>query len=243
MNEETKNDEKNLFEDFDVQEPYVIKETKVSAVDKQQRKEIGLKLAFAGIGSVLFFVLFLFFFAVNARFVFGGEPQDVMQAIEKGEFVKDEHVTVNVNAVLENYAFTRHRINGIIPIGTDQHYMIRLENNAIVSLKVKNKRIIHKLDDIQEKTWDCMNGYSKTLPAGVKIQGRISTIHPEVEGYYSTVLSFLGLSDSDIPIYYVEIDTTETKGKAIVEILLLFALSVACVFSALQLYKKMKQSK
>ena len=50
MNEETKNDEKNLFEDFDVQEPYVIKETKVSAVDKQQRKEIGLKLAFAGIG-------------------------------------------------------------------------------------------------------------------------------------------------------------------------------------------------
>ena len=45
MNEETKNDEKNLFEDFDVQEPYVIKETKVSPVDKQQRKEIGLKLA------------------------------------------------------------------------------------------------------------------------------------------------------------------------------------------------------
>ena len=58
MNEETKNDEKNLFEDFDVQEPYVIKETKVSPVDKQQRKEIGLKLAFAGIGTVLFFVLF-----------------------------------------------------------------------------------------------------------------------------------------------------------------------------------------
>lgn len=234
------NDEKDLFEQLDMQDPYVIKETKATPLGKEQRKKNTIQLVAAGIGAVFFFLLFVVFFSFNAKFVFGGEPQDIMQAIEKGEFVKGEHVTVNVNAVLENYAFTKHRINGIIPIGTDQHYIIRLENNAIISLKVKDKKIIKELESIQEETWDCINSDSADLPAGIVMQGRVSTMNYEIEGYYSTILSFMGLSDSDILIYYVEIDTTETKGLIIVELLVLFAVDVACVYSFIELMKKKK---
>lgn len=210
---------------------------------KQQLKETKKKMI-ALIAVIIVFVAFgSIYLAYKAEYIFGGEPRDIMSAMPKNGSRSTEHVTMNINAVVANYAYTKHRINGIIPFGTDQHYIIWLEDGSVVSVKVKNKKTIRKLDAMIDATWDYIQGKTTTLPEPIKVQGQLSYIEYEIQNYYKKTLNDIGFTESGLPIHYIEVDLTETKGRAIFLTAFMYVMAGLCAWSLVKTIKERKKYK
>ena len=159
---------------------------------------------------------------------------------------KGDYVTLNVNLVLGNYAETKHRINGIIPIGTDEHYAVVLfdqEGNLyVMSLTVKSSSDIDALESMVNPTWDLLNGISEKWPTGISLTGRISTMDSEIRGYYKQQLSSANITTSDFKeIYELTLDATETRFRKFLYTGLLLLIGAGCIIGALSAKKKMKE--
>lgn len=205
-----------------------------------------------GIGSIILLavlaVFFLFFafvmFVADYEYLLGAEARDVMDYADDGVTPpKDIHVKVKVDACLGNYAETQHKINYIIPAGTEEHYIVWLDNNAAISVTVKNKKTIKLLNGIIDDTWDYLYGSSDLLPEGIVIEGKVSTMDSEISGYYDDYLEEMGFDSSGFPIYNVTIDTTETRLKGWSYVIFLLASSVGCVIGMIASIKARKKEK
>lgn len=196
-------------------------------------------------GFLLFTVLLIFLLAENGSYLFGAEPEDFYDMVEDGDEPEEgEFVRIDVDAVVDWYAETEYRINGIIPAGKEQHCFLWLDNDAFVSMTVKGKENIEKVDKLIEETQAVLNYESEQLPAKVTFVGRITSIDSEVSKYYSDAMDAWGIYESDgLTIYDVTIDTTDTKLSIWIFIGIAFVLDLVMVFTIISCIKKMKQAK
>lgn len=172
------------------------------------------------------------------------EPKDLMELIEdEGAPAKDEYVSVGVDAVVDCYAETKHRINGIIPIGTDTHYVLWLDDGSFISLQAKGKKDIEKLNKIMDETQRYINGNTDTLPAKYEITGVISTMDSEIEGYYRQDLSYWGIDSTVGTIYYVQIDETQSKLGSWLMMGFFVVIEIICVIALIKTIQEKKQEK
>lgn len=172
------------------------------------------------------------------------EPKDIMEHIaEEGSPKKGEYVSVGIDAAVDCYAETKHKINGIIPAGTDMHYVLWLDDGSFISIKVKGKKDIEKLNKIVNETQKYVNGNADTLPAKYELSGVISTMDPKIEDYYDQDIQYWGIDESGYPIYYVEIDETNTKLGAWLMMGFFAVIEVICVISLIDAIKEKKQEK
>ena len=172
------------------------------------------------------------------------EPKDLMELIEEeGSPKKGEYVSVGIDAVVDCYAETKHRINGIIPAGTDMHYVLWLDDGSFISLMVNGKKNIEKLDKIMSETQRYVNGNTDTLPAKYQLSGVISTMDSEIEGYYRQDIQYWGINESGYPIYYVQIDETQSKLSAWLMMGFFALIEVICVIALINAIKEKKQEK
>lgn len=180
------------------------------AKQKKQKNNKG-SIGASIFGMVLFLLLGVLLFITDAEYLFS-EPRDLNEMLAAGETPeKGEYVTVGVDAVVDWYAETEHKINGIIPIGKEQHCLVWLDDESFISMTVKGKNI-DKVNKIVLETSYFLNGVSDALPTKVVFSGKISTIGSEVSEYYDEVLDAYGIYASDgLVIRYVTIDTTSTK--------------------------------
>lgn len=165
------------------------------------------------IGVVIITAILALFLGTQASYLFDSTPTDIVDHIsEKGAPVKGEYVSVEVDAVVEHFAETDHRINGIIPMGTDNHYLLWLTDDSFIALTANGKDLCNQLSDIKNQTQLYIMGNSDYLSDPVKIEGRIATMDAEIEGYYRDALDYWGIYSSDgLQIYYVAIDETDSK--------------------------------
>lgn len=190
--------------------------------------------------TVLFSLLLVLVLLVNMNILLGNSVDFYEQ--EAGEGIKkDKYVSLKVDGVLMNYAETKHTVN-FIPVGKDQHYILWLDNDIVISLTVKNKKLCKQLNKIYDETWDYIDGKRDTLPTGITVKGTIHTMDPEVESYYKQGLSMMGISSANMSnIYYVTIDCTDTFMSAvgyIVFMLVMIAIGIGMIVDA---KKKRKQ--
>ncbi|MBE5953175.1 MAG: hypothetical protein E7257_03325 [Lachnospiraceae bacterium] len=172
------------------------------------------------------------------------EPKDLMELIEEeGSPKKGEYVSVGIDAAVDCYAETKHRINGIIPAGTDMHYVLWLDDGSFISIKVNGKKNIEKLDKIVNETQRYVNGNSDTLPAKYELSGVISTMDSEIEDYYRQDIRYWGIDESGYPIYYVEIDETQSKLSAWLMMGFFALIEVICVIALIKAIQEKKQEK
>ncbi len=198
---------------------------------------------------VMYIIFFIVFAAVaviygisEGSFIFGGKPQNINEMIEEhGEPQKGEYVTIGVDAVVGWYAETKYKINGFIPAGSKQHALVWLDNGAFMSMSFKGKKNIEIVDDIIDDTYSYLMYASDTLPQPVEFVGKITTIDSKVSQYYDEILDYWEISPVDgLEVYYLDIDTTNTKGFAI--FMLVFFVFLAVVFLALAI-KGIKDNK
>ncbi|MBQ8412427.1 MAG: hypothetical protein IJX12_02330, partial [Lachnospiraceae bacterium] len=136
------------------------------------------------IGIIIITIIAGLYAFVQRGYLFDSSPQDLYDMLaEEGEPVKGEYVTVQVDASLGCYAETEHKINGIIPMGTDGHYLVWLNNDGIISLTVKGKDNLKILDDITNDTYNAVMSGSYIFPEPVEFTGKIETMNSELNGF------------------------------------------------------------
>ncbi len=164
---------------------------------------------------IIIAVVMVILFVAEKDFLFTKEPQDIFQLIEEeGEPTKGAYVSVDVDAVIDWYAETKHTINGIIPIGKERHYLIWLDDTSFISVTVKGDKTYDKMDAIMEETYAYLYGSSYYLSEPLELTGRVSTMDSEIRSYYQEALDSWEISPADgLTVYYMTVDTTQTPLK------------------------------
>lgn len=210
-----------------------------------KRKKSGSSLL-TFICTVLLFGFLTVFMVIDSMPMFLNQYEDFYELEKTSGVNKDDYVSLYVNGVIGNYAETKHYTN-FIPTGKDEHYMIWLDNDEIISLAVKKKSIIEQMDKLTDATWawlDAQNSgdTSATLPQGIILKGRIRTMDPEIEGYYQQCLDELGISSENMKIYYVNLDTTSTVTGNLMLIIFGLLMTGIGVFCTVNELKKRKHN-
>ena len=190
--------------------------------------------------SVLGIILSLFFmgYAIynlihDSAFFFKGETVDMNKSIIAGEeLTTDTYMTLTTNSVLGNYAETKH-MYGFIPLGKDEHYIILLDDNTFISVTVKGKKTIDRLEKIADETWASEDYYADT---SLTLVGRTHNFSGgEIFGYYRDAFTELGIdmNASDSPVRYISLDATENRGAQWRFVILSFVMGGFIIFASL----------
>lgn len=208
----------------------------------KQKKKMG-QTAGGVICLILFTLMAAFLIFVEGDVLFG-KSENFYDLEAKEGIQKDQYVSIPVDAVLANYAETKHTVN-FIPVGKDQHFIIWLNGDSMISLTIKNKKTVKELNKICDQTWDYLDGVTDSLPDTITLRGVIHTMDSEIEGYYDDALDMIGVSDTDMNVYYVTIDCTETQFKTVCYLLfciLMIAISIWMIVSDRKHKKKLAQA-
>lgn len=211
----------------------------------KNKKQNGSKKSVVGcvIGMIISFLLGAVLLIGESDYLFS-EPQDLNEMVMAGDTPqKGEYVTVGVDAVVDWYAETEHRINGIIPIGKEQHCLVWLDDESFISMTVKGKNI-DKVDELIDETADYLNGVSNVLPTKVVFSGKVSSIDSDVSKYYDDVLDYYGIYESDgLVVHYITIDTTDTKLQTWLMFGFFILLGIFCLIALVLTVKHRKKEK
>jgi hypothetical protein len=201
---------------------------------------IGGGVAFIIVGVLLLFIAVCIFIG-DSDFIFNG-ADDINTMIEELRLNPGEYTSVRIDADFGAYAETQHTINGFIPAGKEQHYMVWLDDGSLISVTVKGKNEYDKMDAIEEQTYDYIdNGGS--LGKSVTYVGKISAVSGDLKTYYQEALDYIGASDSDVNIYYLDIDTTQTKGSIIRTVVLFLAIGILLIVLGIVTIRNAKKQK
>ena len=208
---------------------------------KNQNKKGGAVLSLV-IGII--FVLFAgILFIGDMDYLLGGKAKDLNEIAANVCPQKDDHVRTDSYLVLGNFAETQHKINGIIPVGKEQHYAIVLGDDnmtdiadaKVIVLTVKNKKTIKKLDELA-------NNDSANFSDAFAIEGQIRTLDPEIAGYYRDALSDSGITDY-CDYYTVALDATQTRLFGWLLVIGVLAVGVLCIVAFAKINKQIKNEK
>ncbi len=181
---------------------------------------------------------------LEGSYMFLGKTKNMNEILADGApLEKGDYVTLDVRFVLGNFAETKHKINGFIPIGTDQHYLIILDNGSAMPLMIKSKSDIEKLDALINPTWSFLSGETTTPPTEtLRLSGCISSMNHEIEDYYKQALSTAGLDSTNTTnIYYLTFDATQTRFSKILILLMIVGLFILLIIGAIFSRKRLKQ--
>jgi uncharacterized membrane protein len=172
------------------------------------------------VGGVLFIIIgiVLMFLGVctfigDSDFIFNG-ADDIYTMIDEQRLNSGEFTSVRIDANFGAYAETRDMINGVIPVGKEQHYVVWLDDGSLISVTVKGSSKYDRMDVIEEQTYDYINN-GGNLGKSVTYVGKISTVGGDLKKYYQEALDYLGVDETSVNVYYLDIDTTETKESII----------------------------
>lgn len=192
--------------------------------------------------AILFTIVGVFLF-VSERDVLFDNPVEFYELAEKGGIEKDVYVELYVDGVIGNYAETKHYTN-FIPTGTDQHYMLWLQNEEIISLTLTDKKVMEKLDRICDDTWEYIESDAEYYNVqGTTIKGKIYSIDPEIKGYYKQWLDETGITDAGLVVNYFTIDASVTPLKQWLYLLFCLAMVVGSIVWIVIALKKKKDAK
>jgi len=163
---------------------------------------------FLPIVCMLLFGFMTAFLITTKSDVLFDNPKDFYELLEEGNLENDTYVSIKIDAVFGNYAEMQHTWN-FIPVGTDQYYMIWLDDDTTISISTKNKKVIEKLDEMTDATWDYADGTTDELPEAIVLKGVISTLDSEIAGYYKEAGDTSNISDY-LTMRKTNIDCTET---------------------------------
>ena len=176
-----------------------------------------------GIICAVFFIFLAVMLCIIDKDVLADNATDLYDLIDDNAELKDQYVELYVDGVIGNYAETEHKINGIIPSGTDQHYLLWLDDGTFISLTTRNKDLMSKLDAICDNTWDYIDYKTDVLDKSITIKGKIGSMDTEIKGFCNEWLDQLEVSHSDMRYVSINADTSRGSVLGYVGICLLIA--------------------
>lgn len=192
-----------------------------------------MKITGSKIKSVLimiaFWGFFIFLLTQDAGYLFGN-AKIFNEALSNGTLQKNDFVEVNIKEVYGSYSYTDHMLGGIIPMGKDNHYIVKLEDDSIISLTVKDNNDIEKLDNSMEG--EC----------NLQFVGRLETPSAKIRQYYLECIAEVGEEQLEASAIYSDISIDATENKFTVSILIIGCLLLALISTAGFVFGLMKKS-
>lgn len=192
--------------------------------------------------GVILMALSVILFIGDSDYIFNG-ARSLDDMLEDGSLRSGEYAEVKVDATFGAYAETKHTINGIIPAGKEQHYMLWVGDNALISLTIKNKKSIDKLEEIVDQTEAYVMGTSTSLSKSITLSGRVKEMSSELSKLYKDGLRYLGADSSNADIYYLDIDATESQSALVMRYIMILAFGIFCIVGAVLCFKSAKKQK
>ena len=174
-------------------------------------KELIKTFVFALLG-IMMFVYGLYSLITSSSYIFLAKTSDLNQIVINDDIdrYENKYVSLDVDAIIDVFGQTKHTINGIIPTGTDTHYIVWLMDESFIGLST-NKNI-DALDKVLQDTYNYLDYKSEYLTAEpVHVEGKLERLTGELSGYYRDVLRQWNIDSSDYPIHYNTINATESR--------------------------------
>ena len=203
-------------------------------MNRQQRPGftilIGVVLLLAGIALTVH----------DREFLLTGNTVDLNEILQSGgEAPRDKYVTYAMTTPLGNYAESKTTYAFIpMPFLTAQLYGFIGEDGNLMSIKVRDKKLIQELDAQLDAFYS--DEEAQSAPA-VTVTGCVNTIKPELRGYYEDYMWSMGMKEEDIqnhPISYICIDTTKTRAGQAIFYTLAIVLGIFMIVSGIKGLKK-----
>ena len=177
---------------------------------------------------ILFLVLGIISLILYSDLIFGIEVSNINKLLQQGTVGANEgsFVEMDIDAVLENFAETSHKRNGIT-IGKDQHYIVWLDDDSMIAVSVKSKKDVAAMDEILEKTWDYIEGKTdKLTDTPLHLKGLLQNMGTDMKSFYNETLNEIGVSSADRDIHYYVVDCTESRLLAIIVTAFFFVVAI-----------------
>lgn len=136
-------------------------------------------------------------------FVFGdvllNNYQDFYSGYRANTLQNGDYVNLNVDNVVAHYAKTDHVLAGFVPVGIDDHYIVKLNDGAYISVAVNSLDVVDAINNHQPLT----------------VKGKLGSV---VSTYDSYVEAINELRDADSNqtqrrVYNLSIDCTSSNMK------------------------------
>lgn len=168
------------------------------------------------IAAILIALLLFAAFSDDIKYLFG-KAESMNDVLANGGPEKGQYVSVGVDAVFGCYGETTYKINGVIPAGSKQHYVIWLYDNSVISLTAKGKKNTDIINGVISDTEKYLYGETEYLASPVIFEGKITSIEPDGDKYYSSAVSDIRqLGIPDLEVRHLTIDTTYTKTSIVI---------------------------
>ena len=184
------------------------------------------------IATLIVPVMFLAFGIISlilySDLIFGIKVSNINKFLQQGTVEANEgsFVEMDIDAVLDNFAETSHKRNGIT-IGKDQHYLVWLDDDSMIAVSVKSKKDVNAMNDIMDVTWDYVDGKRETLAdEPLHLKGKLQKMSSEMKNYYQKSLDYFGITSADRDIHYYVVDCTDSQLLAILVTAFFFVVAI-----------------
>ena len=189
------------------------------------------------IATLIVPVLFLAFGIISlilySDLIFGTKVSNINKFLQQGTVEANEgsFVEMDIDAVLDNFAETSHKRNGIT-IGKDQHYLVWLDDDSMIAVSVKSKKDVNAMNDIMDKTWDVLDEKADDFTdTPLHLKGKLQKMSSEMKNYYQKSLDYFGITDADRDIHYYVVDCTDSQLLAILVTAFFFVVAIPMLIS------------
>jgi len=216
----------------------------MAAATSQNAKQTKSSMIIFIILTVFFIGAAIVYAAFNWSYMVLGKTVNLNSSASQGQApVNGDYATLNVRFVLGNYAETKHTY-GFIPIGTEQHYAIILDDGSIMSLTLKSKSDIEQLEAMVNPTWDYLTNDGEYPLASIEMTGKIKSMDSKVRGYFKEALNKAGATTAVFPnIYELTLDATDSRLFCFLVTGFLLLLAAGCFALVMASKKKLREFK
>ncbi len=203
-------------------EAVTVRETEM----KQKKNTNWVMLVF----GILLTIIGVYMLMEYGNYMLSGKSTDINMVVAAGniEDYKGQRMSVDVDAVIGDFAETTHKWNGITT-GKDVHYVVWLDDGSMIAVGVPGKKA-KPVEDLVDQTWDYINGTTEELTKDkVHLEGTLETVGGELKKYYDECLTAVGVDGTNFAVHYYQIDCTSSRTALVLETVACLAIGVLLV--------------
>ena len=189
------------------------------------------------------------FLHANSKLLRTTKTKDLNEILQNGEeYPVGEFVSLKVWFPLGAYAEESstisygHSNEGGLTSGTDYYYVVYLEDQTFMSLKLSNNEDIKAIDKIFDDLMEMESIESADDLSSYVLSGKLTTLtDDEIIGYYKEALSDMDFDPNGENVRLYVLDTTAIPTQNIIILVVCVAAVIGAVYLIFRLQKKKKK--
>ena len=192
----------------------------------------------------------------NRNYMSHGDPVNINELLKENNYnldtkdmaKKSNYVTLTINSCFGSFAKQNYDRSDFT-VGDGTFYAVYLEDNTVMTIKVKDQYDKDRLDQITSETIASKNLHSKQV---LTLEGWLCLIYDsELKGYYDDAMEDLGIKDYNnkvenkkdrIKIRYIYLDATKSKGALGGVAIIVFVMGLLFTFVDLTIFVIQKRA-